>query len=122
MTTTTMNHDAWVEAAGHLAGVAWHIQAAGLAELQERMNTARYLLEEQRSPAAAARKLVEIGEILRQDRELSVRLLHHEQARARHPKVLIRLSQLAADWSQYRHVELMPVSTVAVASWEVRSA
>lgn len=119
----TMTHEAWIDAAGHLAGVHWHIQAAGIHELQERMNTARYLLEDQRTPATAARKLVEISEILRQDPELSARLSAHEMSRTRHPKVLIRLSQLAAEWAQFRYVESAPAKNLPPApSWESRSA
>lgn len=118
-----MTHDAWIDAAGHLAGVAWHVQAAGITELEERLNTARYLLEDQRNPAAAARKLIEIGEILRQDPFLSARLQRYELSRSRHPKVLIRLSQLAADWNEHRSVEprIVPVPPVAD-SWAARSA
>lgn len=118
----TMTHEAWIDAAGHLAGMHWHIQAAGIHELQERMNTARYLLEDQRTPAAAARKLIEISEILTQDPILSARLATHERSRPRHPKVLIRLSQLAAEWSQHRFVEDAPVKVVVpAASWHTHS-
>lgn len=118
-----MSHEAWIEAAGHLAGVAWHVQAAGLHELEERLNTARYLLEEQHDPATAARELVEIGEILRQDAILTARLQHYELLRPRHPKVFVRLSQLAADWTQYCTVEPRPIpQTRAADSWEARSA
>lgn len=118
-----MTHEDWIDAAGHLAGVHWHIQAAGIHELQERMNTARYLLEDQRTPAAAARKLVEISEILRQDAELSARLAAHEMSRSRHPKVLIRLSQLAAEWAQYRFVDSAPAKALAPApTWQSHSA
>lgn len=110
-----MSYAEWATAAEDLAGVTFHLQAAGLVELSARMTTARYLLEDQRNPAAAAAKLSEVAHILYKGDELSVRLAGYEQGRSRHPKVLVRLSSLASAWAAYRSVDRSFVPTLAPA-------
>ncbi len=112
----TMSHDEWVEAAGQLAMVFWHIEKAGLQSVLEDMYSARRLLEEEQSPAGAARKLAEIAQRLREEADLSERLGLYEQRMTRHPKILVRLSQLVAQWLECRTVAARTFPQLAAAT------
>jgi hypothetical protein len=109
----TMPHEEWLEVAGQLGAVLWHLQKAGLREVVEAMECARFLLEEEQSPVGAARKLAEIAEKLRQDPELVATLAQYEQGLSRHPKILIRLSQLTTQCLECPAVEGRPLASLA---------
>ena len=109
----TMTHEEWLEAVGQLAAVLWHVQKAGMQEVVEAMDSARFLLEEEQSPISAARKLAEIAQSLREDPQLVAQLASYEQGLTRHPKILIRMSQLTAQCQECPSVEGRPYISLA---------